>query len=204
MFGFECTLRVMIDFYETGDTWEIVVHSGVRSQGQRWVEVDVFTALSWQHSALTQSSLHVFMLTLCTAGSAGFRLPPHQVQDHPHGHQTREHPADCQRALHQENGCRSYAVAEDRHCASPLAFSSRCGPNSRKCSMWTAFPTLNFHCLVGKIHLELIRAEEFSENGTGNALSDSLSHTLNGNLNKKHPHRCSLSLGLKVKRGIYV
>lgn len=67
-----------------------------------------------------------------------------------------------------------------------------------------AFPTSNFHCLVCKIHLELIRAEEFSENGTGNALSDSRSHTLNGNLNKKHPHRCSLSLGVKVKCGIYV
>lgn len=57
-----------------------------------------------------------------------------------------------------------------------------------------AFPTSNFHHLLCKTHLELIRGEDFSENGTGNALSDSLSHTLNGNLNKKHPHRCSLSL----------
>lgn len=34
------------------------------------------------------------------------------------------------------------------------------------------------------------------ENGTGNALSDSHSHTLNGNLNKKHPHHCSLTPSL--------
>lgn len=47
-----------------------------------------------------------------------------------------------------------------------------------------------------KTHLELIRGEDFLENGTGNALSDSRSHTLNGNLNKKPPHRCSLSLSL--------
>ncbi len=46
MFGFECTFRVMIDFYKTGDTLEVLVHSGVRSQSQRWVEVDVFSALS--------------------------------------------------------------------------------------------------------------------------------------------------------------
>lgn len=61
-----------------------------------------------------------------------------------------------------------------------------------------AFPTSYFHRLFGKIHLELIRAEGFSENGTGNALSDSRSHTLNGNLNKKHPHHCALSLSLSL------
>lgn len=75
-------------------------------------------------------------------------------------------------------------------CLPPPA---RWGPNSRKCSVWggVAFPTSSFHPLLGAVHLELIRAQDFSENGTGNALSDSRSHTLNGNLNKRHPHRRS-------------
>lgn len=56
--------------------------------------------------------------SLLRAGPAGSRLPSHQVQDHPHGHQTGEHSADGQRAVHQENGCRGDAVAEGWRCTS--------------------------------------------------------------------------------------
>lgn len=72
----------------------------------------------------------------------------------------------------------------------PPLLPSRPGADqtSRTAACEATFPTSNFHCLPGKIHLELIRAEDFSENGTGNGLSDSRSHTLNGNLNKKHHH----------------
>ena len=44
-------------------------------------------------------------------GAARPGLPPHQVQDHPHRHQAREHPAVCGRCLHQAPGHGGHRVA---------------------------------------------------------------------------------------------
>lgn len=95
---------------------------------------------------------------------------------------------------------RDYPCLEPAHITSlfsPLLLSRpEMDQTSGTAACEAAFPTSSFHRL--KTHLELIRAEDFSENGTGNALSDSRSHTLNGNLNKKHPHCCSLTLTLTL------
>ena len=55
-----------------------------------------------------------YVCVFVAVGSAGSSLPPHQMQDHPHGHQAGEHSAGCGRAVHQEAGGRGHCVAEGR------------------------------------------------------------------------------------------
>lgn len=51
--------------------------------------------------------------------------------------------------------------------------------------VYTLAGNATFHHLQSNLHLELIRAEDFSENYTKNAFSDSCSDTLHGNPYKK-------------------
>ncbi|XP_049727993.1 SRSF protein kinase 3 isoform X11 [Elephas maximus indicus] len=55
-------------------------------------------------------------------------LPPHQVQDHPHRHQAREHPAVCGGRLHQAPGHRGHRVAAVRGPAALPFHSQHCPP----------------------------------------------------------------------------
>lgn len=51
------------------------------------------------------------VFSFLTAGSAGFRLPAREMQDHPHWHQARKHPAESRRGVCSEIGGRHEAVA---------------------------------------------------------------------------------------------
>ena len=49
------------------------------------------------------------------ASSSGSALPAHQVQDHPHGHQTRKRPYLRRRGSHQEDSCRRDILSPHGH-----------------------------------------------------------------------------------------
>lgn len=103
------------------------------------------------------------------------------------------------------SSCGSEGLPLPGHCThnitlpSPLVFVvSRRSKHQEPLPERQLFLLEIFHRLLCKTHLELIRAEDFSENGTRNALTDSRSHTVNGNISKKHPHHCALTLSLSL------
>jgi len=58
----------------------------------------------------TDRRIQSVFVVLLAAGSAGFRLPAHQMQNHPHRHQAGEHPPESGRAVRPEPGGRHQAV----------------------------------------------------------------------------------------------
>lgn len=92
------------------------------------------------------------------------------------------------------NTCRSEGLPLPGDCThnitlpSPLAFSSRCRPKGKNCSLWSSFSHFKFPSARLQTSPGTHQSRELLGKLNWNALSDSRFHTLNGNLNKKHPH----------------